>query len=219
MTKTEELSSILDEIRDNLINLQYLKKDVEYITSTNKSYFKDVIEKSSFFNRVYVNFLKQFLIDFYKLLNPKEYHSISYTIKFIRSNYSLIEWKREFSTNRIEELDLLIEEFEIDYINNLKNIRDKHLAHSDKNKKKYESTISIQKTWKNLEVIQKIFIELYLALNDKQYVFELIGKTPNEVLSLQKYYEIRNLIFHKHRFSNLSDDLKEVQKIIRKKTP
>jgi AbiU2 len=194
MTKTKELETRLDEIRDTLIRLEFLRSDINFISNKNSDYFKLAIEKSSFFYRVYQNSIRLFVIEIYKLLNPNEHFSCSKTLNFILSNRNQIVWKKDLPKKKIKELISSISNLDVDYIKNLKNLRDKHLTHSDKDKFEYETTISLIDSWETLEMLQNIFVQLNLHLLDKQYIFSLMCLEPGEFSAIARYRKIKNLV-------------------------
>lgn len=199
--ETKTLENKLIEIRDVLYELESLKTDIKFISNKEKDYFKDVVEKSNFFYRVYRNSIKLFVIDICKVLNHNEDFSLIKTIDYAMSNWKRISWDRETKIEKLKTLKERIEKLNLEQLKNFKDLRDKHYAHNDKKKHEFESKVTLVNCWQCLKIIQEIFGELYLALLNKQIFFEVSVKEPQEIVSISRYQQIKKYVLSELRES------------------
>lgn len=192
--ETQILENKLNETRVTLIELERLKTDIKFISNKETEYFSEIVEESAFFYRIYRNSIKLFMIDICKLLNPDEDFSLLRTLNYIQSNKKRIEWKRELKADRINELILKIEILNSKHFESFKNLRDKYYAHNDKKKFDIKYNVTLKKCWETLLINQEIFTELSLCLLNEQYIFSILTKEPNEIISLLKYKRINKLL-------------------------
>ncbi len=71
-TNSEILKHKLYEIRNILLEMEFLKKDILAIHNPEEEYFEKMIKKSRFFYRLYLNYTKLFVIHCHKLIDKKE---------------------------------------------------------------------------------------------------------------------------------------------------
>lgn len=186
--KLEEISRILTE-------LQNLKVDIIGISNKEEAYFPIVCESSKFFNRTYWNSIKLFIIDMHKILNQNEDFSLISTINFAQSNIKKILWKHQIIYENLEKLKAKLESLDKKGLQSLKDLRDKHYAHNDKNKDKLKIELSLLKCWKMLETAQEIFNTLNYHFNNRTLMFENFFHPPNEIYKVYRYELIREMYF------------------------
>lgn len=210
MSHTYKLQQKIEEIKFILIELENLKTDITSISDKNELYFKNIVENSPFFYRIYKNSIKLFIIDLHKLLKPTEDFSISKVLDYAIINHRDIIWKRDIENKKLKNLKTELENLITKDLDDIKLLRDKYYAHNDKNKDKYKVSIKLIRCWQILIVLQEIFLEINLALNNEQIIFHLFAQKTDIMYRLNKYKVIKDLI---NEELIKSSDIGELQKI------
>ena len=212
---TEKLNNKLKEIRDILIELENLKIDIIAISNKEEKYFDSVSNKSTFFNRIYWNSIKLFIIDIHKLVNDKEHYSLNSVLNFAISNWKHISWKHEMSYEKLVHVKSQIESLVKEDLQSVKDLRDKYYAHNDKDKNKFKVSLNLKKCWQILGTIQDIYNQIGYNLNNETWMFNLYAQPPKELLISYKYNLIKHMYFEE--IVKYPDDgtLIQLRKIIR----
>jgi hypothetical protein len=65
--ETKILKQRLEEIRNTLLELEFIKKDIKTLINSNEEHRKGTSSESKFFTRLYLNYTRLFVIDIFKL--------------------------------------------------------------------------------------------------------------------------------------------------------
>ena len=210
----ENLEKIIDEIADMIMQIQYLKTDIIFLSDKDQSYFSEVVENSRFLNRAYWNSIKLLIIDLNKLINPNEDFSFQKALNFAFSNRKRIDWAKEITANEIKELQVRITEIEKTHLIKIQNLRNKFYAHNDKKKNEFNTSFSLKEIWEINDELQLIFNRLHWHLRKQMFPISEYATNPEEIIKLYKYKKIKRFVTEELVKNELSNDLKIVQKII-----
>jgi hypothetical protein len=205
------LQKKLEETTLIIFELEYLKSDLISISNKDSKYFKTIVENSPSFYRIYRNSFKLFVIELAKIVDTKEDFSIMKLVDYLISNRKNVVWKnREIEISRLKFIKSEIENIEHLHLENIKNLRDKFYAHTDKNRHNIELTFTLKNGWEILEKLRFYFEEIVLELNNQKIIFTVFSSLTHEMVLLQRYKLIQNLIT-----TNLKDNsnLGELQKV------
>jgi len=214
MNKNSEILKFkLDEILVVLLELDSLKKDILNIHNEKEEYFENMIKKSKFFYRLYLNYTKLFIIDSHKLIGKNEDFNLLNLINYCQTNIEKIEWH-----NRInyEDLNKLKTKFELVSIhfNTVNLLRNKVYAHNDKKKYDFKYPITLKDFWEILEAMQFIFKEIASHFNNTDWHFEILYTEPIEIKNAYKYSKIKDLYFDVMKSDQTNIDFNDLRKII-----
>lgn len=214
-TETKILEDKLDTTFNILLELEFLKNNINNISNKESKYFKNVSRNSQFFHTSYKAFLKLFVIEIYKLIDPKSDYNIQKTINFCKSNINKIEWHH---TPKLDLFDILENklDFDISDVEKIKNLRDKFYAHSDKNRKQFPYDVEKFKLWEVLENLQLIFRLICQEYNNLCWLFDIQYKGLPELRMISNYKEINKLLLFKKIEGKENISIDEIEKIIRK---
>ena len=218
-----------------LVNLHIHKRNIIKISDTNAKYSK-IAEKSSFLNLVYTSSIRLFVFDFMKLSynSCNEDYNFFKTINYFESIKNHQFWKHKIPKDRLNEL---IEKLYIPAVtfNQIKNLRDKHFAHTDKDTQKpdYKTPkVILRDLWQHLDLMVGVFTELRWYFNSmhkgnfvvyrhnaepkESHEFMHLADDPiDELYVLYKYNSIRTLLLTEHRKLPTDESLQKYLKIIR----
>ena len=214
-TDSEILKDKLYEIRNILLELDSLKKDIQSIHNPDEEYFEKIIKKSSFFHRLYLNYIKLFVIDCNKLINEKEDYNVLNLINFCQTNFKNIEWQFKLDKKELESLK--DDYYKISkYFSEIALLRNKVYAHNDKKKYEIKYNITLKDLWSVLESLQKIFKKINLHYDKTNWHFEILYKKPTVIKQAHKYLKIREWYFDSYKPNNpIEFSTEEIKKIIR----
>lgn len=210
----EKFEKIIDEIADMILQIQYLKTDINYLSDKKQPYFSEVVESSQFLHRAYWNSIKLLIIDLNKLINPNEDFSLQKALNFVLSNRKKIEWENEISIEEIKDLQVRITTIENNHLTKIQNLRNKFYAHNDKKKYDFNIPISLKECWEINEELQLIFNKLHWHLRRQMFPITEYAPKPEEIIKLYRYKKIKKYVLEELVKNELSTDLKNVQKII-----
>ena len=219
LNMTEKFEKIIDEIADMIMQIQYLKTDITYLSDKSQPYFSEVVENSRFLHRTYWNSIKLLIIDLNKLINPEEDFSFQKALNFVLSNRKNIDWENEITLDQIIDLQNKIINIEKNYLEKIKNLRNKVYAHNDRKKEHLNLPISLQECWEINEELQMVFNRLHWHLRKQMFPISEYAPKPEEIIRLQKYREIKTYVFKSRAENNVSTDIENIQKIILSKKP
>lgn len=176
--------------------LEYLKSDLTSISNTDSKYFKVVVENSHSFYRIYRQCFKLFVIELAKVVDSKEDFSLLRLVDYIISNRKKIIWKNsEIELSRLNFIRKEIMKIEEKHLNDIKNLRDKFYAHTDKDRHKVELIFTQQIGFDILEKLRTYFEEIALKLNNQNIAFSLTKSSiTNEMILLHRYKLIQKFI-------------------------
>ena len=195
--------------------LKYLKSDLISISNEDSNYFKSIIENSPSFYRIYQNSFKLFIIELAKIFDPREDFSLMKLVDYLISNRKTITWKNsEIEISRLKTIKYEIENLENSYLQNIKNLRDKFYAHTDKNRSSIELTFTLEIGWKVLEQLRLYFEEIIAKVNNQRIIFTVYSSLTNEMVLLQRYKLIENLIITKLKDDANIGELQTVHDLI-----
>lgn len=213
-TNSEILKHKLDEIRDILVELEFLKKDILSIHNTEEEYFEKMIKKSKFFYRLYLNYTKPFVIDCHKLIGQKEHYNILNLINFSQSNIRTIGWHHSIDISLIEKLKDKYYKTE-EHFNTITLLRNKVYAHNDRNKSELKFSITLKDFWTVLSSLQEIFGEIHFHFDNTDWRFDKLYQKPVEIKQAYKFLKIRNLYYDSFISDTVEFSIAEIKNIIR----
>jgi hypothetical protein len=189
------LEKRLQETTLIIFELEYLKSDLNSISNKDSKYFKTIIENSPSFYRIYQNSFKLFVIELAKIVDSKEDFSIMKLVDYLISNRKKVVWKNsEIDISRLNSIKRGIKEIENLHLENIKHLRDKFYAHTDKNRHNITLNFTLKIGWEILEKLKIYFEEIVLKLNNQKIIFPVISSLTNEMVLLQRYQSIQNLV-------------------------
>jgi hypothetical protein len=206
------LETKLLEIRNLLLELEFLKNDILMLSDEKEEYVEMMVKKSRFLYRLYLNYMKLITIDLYKLTNQKEAYNLYSLINFCKTNISKIQWSHKITLKELEKM-----ENDIDSVSHhfeaIGLLRNKIYAHNDKNKSKYEYKISLTDFWHIIKVLQDVFSKLNLRFDNNQWIFNIQYRRPQEIKNAFKYIKTVELYFE-HAVEQSDLDIKKFRKIM-----
>ncbi len=105
------------------------------------------------------------------------------------------------------------------HLKKIKNLRDKFYTHTDKDRHKLELTFSLKIGWEILEQLREFFEEILHKLNNQKVIFSTIqSNITNEIVLLNRYKLIQNMILEKLKENNDIGELQIVRNIMLGKT-
>ena len=190
---------IEDKLKETMMlffELEYLKSDLTSISNKDSKYFKVVVENSHSFYRIYRQCFKLFVIELAKVVDSKEHFSLLRLVDYIISNRNKIIWKNsEIELSRLKFIREEIKKIEDEYLDDIKTLRDKFYAHTDKDRHKVELVFTQQIGFEILEKLRNYFEEIALKLNNQHIVFSSAKSSfTNEMVLLHRYKLIQKLI-------------------------
>lgn len=193
--KTLMIEDKLKETTLLFFELEYLKSDLISISNKDSNYFKIIVENSPSFSRIYRNSFKLFVIELAKILDSKEHFSLLKLVDYIISNRKKLIWKNnEIEMARLNFIREEIKKIEDLHLEDIKNLRDKFYAHTDKNRHKVELLFSLKIGFEILEKLRHFYEEIVLKLNNQHIAFSVLSSLTNEMVLLQRYKLIQNFI-------------------------
>jgi len=213
VNETQILRDKLAEIRDILLELEFLRKDIKSIINAKEEHHRTIVSKSKFFYRLHLNYIKLFVIDIYKITGNKEDYNLRKVIEFCKINRKSIDWHYEIS---LEKLNFLSEELEkvSDKFDKIKVLRDTQYAHNDKNKNKFVNNLTLNELWNVLDGLQDIFSRLNVDFDNLQWIFKIQYTQSDIIPKLFKYYQLHDLIYSEFSKDSANIDTNELIKII-----
>ena len=176
--------------------LEYLRSDLTSISNQDSKYFYDIVENSPSFYRIYRQSFKLFVIELAKVVDSKEHFSLLRLVDYIISNRKYIIWKNnEIEMSRLKFIRDEIKKIEDTYLNDIKNLRDKFYAHTDKDRHKVELIFSQRTGFEILEKLKTYFEEISLKLINQHMAFSSVKSSlTNEMVLLHRYKLIQKFI-------------------------
>lgn len=196
--------------------LEYLRSDLTSISNQNSKYFYDIVENSPSFYRIYRQSFKLFVIELAKVVDSKEHFSLLRLVDYIISNRKYIIWKNnEIEMSRLKFIREEIKKIEDTYLNDIKNLRDKFYAHTDKDRHKVELIFSQRIGFEILEKLRTYFEEISLKLNNQHMAFSSVKSSlTNEMVLLHRYKLIQKFIMKNMREKGNIGELQYVRDIM-----
>ncbi|MFD2824513.1 hypothetical protein ACFS5M_12595 [Lacinutrix iliipiscaria] len=212
--ETQNLKERLSEIRDTLLELEFIKKDIKSLRESYNSQEKEILTESMFFNRLYRNYIRLFIIDVFKLIGKKEDHNIQKLLEFCKINLKRIDWENSISLQELNDLSDNLSTISTKF-EQIEGLRNKYYAHNDKRKKTFKYDISLKELWEILEGLQNIFSELNLKFDNHHWYFDIQYTTPGVINNLYKFKKIRKLTLNGYGKLDSSIEIQELLKIMR----
>ncbi|MBF6640959.1 hypothetical protein IVB69_05665 [Flavobacterium sp. J49] len=189
---------IEDKLKETTLlffELEYLKSDLISISNKDSNYFKIIVENSPSFIRIYRNSFKLFVIELAKIVDSKEDFSLLKLVDYIISNRKNLIWKNsEMKMSRLNFIREEIKKIEDLHLENIKNLRDKFYAHTDKDRHKIELIFSLQIGFEILGTLRQFYEEIVLKINNQHIAFSVFSSLTNEMVLLQRYKLIQKFI-------------------------
>lgn len=212
----DEATIILKERLDTLLNilldLEFYKQNSETISNREKKYFERVCKNSQFFHTSYKVFLKLFIIEIYKLLDPSGDYSVSKLINFCETNRNKIVWDDQPGLDFFSQLKKKYQ-FEQEEVFKIKTLRDKFYAHTDKNRFEVIPEIDKEKLWETLDKLQKIFQQICQHYNNHYWLFNIQYKGIPELKMISNYKDFISLIQAHKKEGKESVSIQDLKKI------
>ena len=214
--ETKILKQRLEEIRNTLLELEFIKKDIKTLISSNEEHKKGALSESRFFTRLYLNYTRLFVIDIFKLTGKNEHHNIQKLLDFCKINRRKIEWYYPISLEKLNSLNDRLTEVSVKF-EQIAGLRNKYYAHNDKKKYSFPYQLSLTDLWEILEGLQKIFSEINLEFDNHHWYFDIQYNSPKILQNISKYNKIRKLTLNENRQNQSSIETKKLIEIIRKR--
>lgn len=200
-----------------LVGLELLKSDIQHLSNKEKEYFGIAINKSKFLYRTYFNSVKLLVIDIHKILNPKEHFSLKKTINFAKSNINKIDWNIKPTQEDLNIIECQIDELIEDKLKKVKDLRNNHYAHLDKNKDTVKYDLRLIDMYDVIEKSEIIYKKISLLLNNTEAIFNIWHQPPSEIVNLSKFLKIKNLLLDKILKNEWSEEYDIIWKIVNEK--
>lgn len=214
--ETKILKHRLEEIRNTLLELEFIKKDIKTLINSNEEYRKETLSESKFFTRLYLNYARLFVIDIFKLTGKKEDHNIQKLLDFCKINIRKIEWYNSISLEKLNSLSDRLTAVSVKF-EQIEGLRNKYYAHNDKKKHSFPYELSLKDLWEALEGLQKIFSDINVEFDNHQWLFDIQYNSPTILQNLSKYNKIKKLTLKEYGENKSSVETKKLLEIIRKK--
>src|SRR5690606_19651594 len=172
----------LEEIIKILVEMEHLKNSIKELTNEKEEYFDLVVKKSHFYHKVYVNYVKVFVIDVYKLMAEREAYNFKNLLKKCIDNTDESSPDKNLTNIKFRNLLKDFESIYDKYFQMIKEHRNKYYAHTDRNKEKYEFGYPTEELFEILCVFQKIYSALNEYYNNKP-LFVVLDNKPNEIIN------------------------------------
>ncbi len=212
---TERLKEKLKEVEKIVLEIAYLKNDIENINNGEEEYFETIIKNSVFWGRVFNLSKMRLVIDLCKLLAPKEDYSLKKLLNYANSNYSNINWVKKPENSQLKNCLNDIELIEKNYLSDLKTLRDKHFAHLDEDRNEIVLSTQFKDCWYVLEEIIKVFNELRWWVTGSETLFWPENEKPSEILIMLRYKKVRNYIQERRMQEPNNELLEKINNLMR----
>lgn len=213
MNKEHKLLEIkLLEVRNILLELEFLKHDVLMLSDEKEDYVELLVKKSRFLFRIYLNYMKLITIDLYKLIDKKENYNIYSLINYCKTNIVKIRWHHKITLKELDEMENEINSIS-HHFETIRLLRNKIYAHNDKDKSNFQFKITLTDFWHVLEVLQNIFSKLNLHFDNHQWIFTIQYNKAQEIKNAFKYKKCVELYFE-HAKEQTDIDIKKFRKIM-----
>lgn len=210
--ESETLRKKLLEIRDTLLELEFLKKDILMLVDDNEEYFENMVKKSRFLYRLYLNYTKLFVIDLHKLIDKDENYNIHNLINYCKSNIRRIDWSYPISLTELNHCESKLIDIS-SHFPAIIDLRNKVYAHNDKNKSKLKFDITLNEFWVVLKELQEIFSKINLCFDNHQWIFHIQYQRPQEIKFAYKYKKLKQL-YLEHAAEQTNIDITKFRKIM-----
>ena len=164
MRKEEEniLKEKIDTQIEIISNCFNIYKDLDFLIHEQSSDIEKILEGDLFFTRVADYMWRILIIELNKLYNKNEgNYKIETTLNFIENNYMRIKWETIIQKEKILELKSFLQNPEINkIIETLDYLRDRYIAHLDRNRFKQDVRLYLQDCKKLLDIGQEILSTL-----------------------------------------------------------
>jgi|AntAceMinimDraft_3_1070362.scaffolds.fasta_scaffold08459_2 hypothetical protein len=145
--------------------------DILYLKDINDSE-KEIIENSSFLNRQIDLEWRIIIVDLKKIFKKSEHYSILKILNFLLSNYKIIKWQNKITQEELRQYCFELENNEIlEARLALKGIRNRVVAHLDKNRHKYDDKIKITQIVTLMTFGKKVINRIYSSLTGTEFMF------------------------------------------------
>lgn len=202
---TREIIGILHE-------LQCLKADMNAI-SDHDAIYKKFIYRHEPISRIFFNSYKLFNIGLAKVLDPREHFCLSNYIDNLISDEKQ-EWKRFYDKSKLVLYKDEIVDFQNTYLKEIKVMRDKFFAHTDRNRRDAERYYNLADAYLILSRMQEIFEDILLHLDDRRIKFELVDDITSDLIALYKYNCIREIVNSEDHEVQSVEILKNIKEIV-----
>lgn len=187
----DQLISVQFEL---LINCDLLKNNLQYLTANHEKDISDILAGDKFFV-VAGNCMWDILIlELYKLFYKKEAYSLSKTLNIVQTNAQKLTWNQHGDLTKLELLRKEMEGEQIQgIIANLNHIRDKKIAHLDRNRFDKEILVHLDEVELLLENGRNILAEISIGINgwEPGLVHQNIGLCESTIKNLADYNKLR----------------------------
>jgi len=151
----------IKNISNTIIYTRFLINGIKEINANYKK-VKSAVKDFPAFGLMQRAFYFQVMVEMNKLFDNNESLCISKYINELVNNYRRIVWFNNLLVEELREMQLNIENHK-EYFEKIKNIRDEHLAHSDKNRKKISVHID------ELDTLQKLVEDISNKIGNALY--------------------------------------------------
>ena len=206
----------LDAVGGIIFVASYNISCLEYMIMDDENKKKEITQRFIFM-RVALNSIWSItILELNKLFSSsqKDRFRLTSFINRLINNYMNIEWKKNMSLERLQEIKAKIENYK-DKIKMIKTLRDKQIAHKEFLSSPLYLTLKDIKPL--LILCQDIYNDLSLALTDGTTIWKL-SESENihaVVVSLSKYQRIKELTYQNIANQNESIHTEELIKIVR----
>ncbi len=164
INRLETTADIFERCTEIYDDILYLKD----ITDSEK----EIIESSNFLNRQIDLEWRVIIVDLKKIFKKSEHYSILKILNFSLSNYEIIKWKNKITQEELRQYCSELENNEIlEAREALKGIRNRVVAHLDKNRHKYDDKIKISQIVTLMTFGKKVINRIYFSLTGSEFMF------------------------------------------------
>jgi len=216
MSKTKIVEQ-MDALSNRIIQINIIESDIKYLADAKAEYFQNIVSKSNFLHRCYIAFMKSFVIEVHKCLNPREHYNIISLYSLLIKNYHDIEWKHDTQLAYLKQKERdIIKLTKSDQFIRLKDTRNKYYAHDDRDKHTFNTAVSRNSYWDFSKTLKDTYNDLSLRLNGSQFFFDT-DLLRGVLLKMNLYHKIEDYVFEEYKKTSNIGRLSEVLDIIRGK--
>lgn len=178
MELTTELKERITVIKQIYFNAKAFFTDAEYLYYPDTENERKVANETSFIRRVRIACWRSVVLELCKLYIDKdnEHYNLLRLFRNLKTKYDHLSKQNNVSEDDIEKWTLMISRYKVvDTVQRLKALRDKQIAHTDRNTKSENNHVTV--TFKEIKEIfsitESVLFEIISLYFDTHQIFEL----------------------------------------------
>ena len=206
-----------EQLFHQLIEINILSEDLDYLFRRDKN-DNELLFYSPLFNRMLESMKALFALRYCTFLNDRENFNLSAFLDDILLNFDTIEFSKPTEKNEIQNYKKKLSHIKKSTETKvLKHIRNKHLAHIDKDRANTDlGEITLDSVQLHIEEIKEIFMNLGSKLFNIYYKIDLIEfqKDHSLLYQLSTYYNLCDMLDdYKYKRKEKVISITEIEKL------